>query len=96
MRISRVTGDPLSGHVTDENGRNTAVAFQTYSAVMDMDTCDACARWDGRHFRLNATSVQIPNPECTCAEGCRCCWTLVTRDEFSTWPERDRNVPLLP
>lgn len=96
VRITRVTGDPLAGSVRDEDGSDVAIALQIYSAVMDVDTCDACAQWDGKRFRLNATSVQIPNPQCTCTNGCRCCWVFVGQAEVDAWSERDRQVPLLP
>jgi hypothetical protein len=63
-----------------------------YSAVMDLGTCDECAKWDGAEFPINYpedyTGVQAPNPRCAGGIGrCRCVWIYITSKE---------SVPLAP
>jgi hypothetical protein len=65
---------------------------KVYSAVMDLGTCDECAKWDGAEFPIgypeDYRGVQAPNPRC---EGgyarCRCAFVYVTDLE---------SVPLVP
>jgi hypothetical protein len=60
-----------------------SLAAKVYSAVMDLGTCDECAKWDGAQFPIDYPEdyrgVQAPNPRC---EGgysrCRCVWIYIT------------------
>jgi hypothetical protein len=50
-----------------------------YSAVLDANTCDECAKWDGAQFPIDypedQTGVSAPNPHCEGGYGrCRCVW----------------------
>ena len=45
-----------------------------YVSVFDDDTCMACAAWHGVEFDVDAEVVSLPNPYCTCPQGCRCYW----------------------
>lgn len=65
---------------------------KVYSAVMDMGTCDECAKWDGAEFPIDYpedyTGVQAPNPRCAGSyKRCRCVWIYLTSRE---------QVPLVP
>lgn len=51
------------------------------TAVMDMETCDECASWDGVELALEDERLAMPNPDCTCPDGCRCCWVYIMNDE---------------
>jgi hypothetical protein len=65
---------------------------KVYSAVMDLGTCDECAKWDGAEFPIDYpedyTGVQCPNPRCAGGYSrCRCVWIYITSP---------RVVPLVP
>jgi hypothetical protein len=65
---------------------------KVYSAVMDLGTCDECAKWDGGEFPIDYpedfTGVQAPNPRCAGGYArCRCVFVYITDKE---------SVPLVP
>jgi hypothetical protein len=63
------------------------------SAVMDEETCAECESWDGVELALDDHRVELPNPLCTCAEGCRCIWTFVHVDEEPSLVTSQRKPP---
>jgi hypothetical protein len=64
------------------SGEDTSnIAAKIYSAVMDDLTCISCAVRDGIELELDDQSLFVPNPDCTCEEGCRCCWVWRTHRE---------------
>ena len=68
------------------DGRAIELVTKIYSAVMDLGTCDECAKWDGGHFPIDYpedfTGVQAPNPRCEGSYAkCRCLWIYVTDQE---------------
>lgn len=84
-------GDDRSG-LRDANGAPIDIVAKVYSAVMDMGTCDECAKWDGAEFPIDHpedyTGVQCPNPRCAGGyDQCRCVWIYVTSTE---------SIPLAP
>jgi hypothetical protein len=84
-------GDNPSG-LTDASGGVIDLVAKVYSCVMDMSSCDECAKWDGAEFPIDYpedyTGVQAPNPRCAGGIGrCRCIWIYVTSRE---------GVPLVP
>lgn len=72
--------------LVDAAGDPIELKSKIYSAVMDLGTCDECAKWDGAEFPIDypedLTGVQAPNPRC---EGgysrCRCVWIYTTDQE---------------
>lgn len=50
------------------------------SAVMDMDTCDHCARFDSVVVAIDDPR-QIPDHRCTSARGCHCQWVYIRKTE---------------
>lgn len=91
--IPPAPGDAASGGgrggrsgLVSPNGDPIELHTKIYSAVMDLGTCDECAKWDGAEFPIDypedLTGVQCPNPRC---EGgyarCRCVWIYVTDQE---------------
>jgi hypothetical protein len=84
-------GDIRSG-LRDADGNPIGLVAKVYSAVMDLGTCDQCAKWDGAEFPIDypedLTGVQAPNPRCEGTEQrCRCVWIYITDRE---------SVPLVP
>jgi hypothetical protein len=77
-------GGARSG-ITYPDGSPVELVSKIYSAVMDMGTCDECAKWDGAHFPIDypedITGVQAPNPRCAGGARCRCAWIYVTDKE---------------
>jgi hypothetical protein len=78
--------------LTDASGGTIDIVAKVYSAVMDLGTCDECAKWDGAEFPIDYpedyTGVQAPNPRCAGGIGrCRCIWIYITSRE---------GVPLVP
>lgn len=78
--------------LVDAAGNAIELVAKVYSAVMDLGTCDECAKWDGGRFPIDYpedyTGVQAPNPRCYGGYGrCRCLWIYVTNLE---------SVPLVP
>lgn len=70
----------------NEGGNWIELVTKIYSAVMDLGTCDECAKWDGGEFPIdypeNYTGVQAPNPRCAGGYNkCRCVWVYVTDRE---------------
>lgn len=57
------------------------VRLKIYNTMSDSDEpCAECARWDLTELPVEDDStVQIPNPACTCRGGCDCYWTWVGR-----------------
>jgi hypothetical protein len=91
-RSSRRGGGRGGSGPKDSDGNTIGIAAKVYSAVMDMGTCDQCARFDGAEFPIDFpedyTGVQAPNPRCAGGIGrCRCVWVYVTDKEA---------VPLVP
>jgi hypothetical protein len=72
--------------LVDAQGEPIELVGWYYSAVMDLGTCDECAKWDGAFFPIeypdDYTGVQCPNPRCegTYAK-CRCVKIFVTDKE---------------
>jgi hypothetical protein len=84
-------GSGRSG-LRDADGNPIGLIAKVYSAVMDLGTCDECAKWDGAEFPIDYpedfTGVQCPNPRCEGTEQrCRCVWIYITDRE---------SVPLVP
>lgn len=78
--------------LVDDQGNPIELVAKVYSAVMDLATCDECAKWDGAEFPIDYpedyTGVQAPNPRCFgTIKRCRCIWVYVTSLE---------SVPLVP
>jgi hypothetical protein len=76
----------------DAEGNDVGLVAKVYSAVMDLGTCDECAKWDGAEFPIDYpedyTGVQAPNPRCAGGYSrCRCVWIYITSRE---------SVPLVP
>jgi hypothetical protein len=49
-------------------------------ALMDMDTCDHCAQFDGVVVELTDPR-QLPDHACTSKRGCHCTWIYIRKDE---------------
>ena len=78
--------------LTDAQGASVGLIGKVYSAVMDLGTCDECAKWDAAEFPIDYpedyTGVQAPNPRCAGGYSrCRCVWVYITSRE---------SVPLVP
>jgi hypothetical protein len=76
----------------DSEGNDVGLIGKVYSAVMDLGTCDECAKWDGAEFPIDYpedyTGVQAPNPRCSGGYSrCRCIWVYLTSKE---------SIPLVP
>jgi hypothetical protein len=67
--------------MTPARSKRLEMRGRVYSAVLDGEPCAECERWDGVFFELDDCRVSIPNPQCTCAEGCHCYWVYVTDDD---------------
>jgi hypothetical protein len=69
----------------------TTLTAKIYSSVMDVDTCDACAKLDGAVFDIEDYRLTLPNPKCTCKRGCLCCWIYNTdrESESAVKPTKD-------
>lgn len=57
-----------------------------YSACLDGDTCETCARLDGMVFPADYDeeapgAVRTPHPGCTSPRGCQCVWVAVLISE---------------
>jgi hypothetical protein len=92
QEIASGGGGSDGGGITDANGNTIGIVAKVYSAVMDMGTCDECAKWDGGEFPIDYpedfTGVQAPNPRCAGGYArCRCVWVYLTSKE---------SVPLVP
>lgn len=81
-------GDGSGGRsgLRDAAGRAIELVSKVYSAVMDLGTCDECAKWDGGVFPIDYpedyTGVQAPNPRCHGGYSkCRCIWIYATDEE---------------
>jgi hypothetical protein len=75
-------GGTRSG-LRDADGNAVELVAKIYSAVMDLGTCDECAKWDGAEFPIDYpedyTGVQCPNPRCSGGYSrCRCVWIYIT------------------
>jgi hypothetical protein len=90
--IANGGGGSGNSGIRDINGNPVGIVAKVYSAVMDMGTCDQCARFDAAEFPIDYpedyTGVQAPNPRCegTIAR-CLCAWIYITDRE---------SVPLVP
>ncbi|HVX39602.1 MAG TPA: DUF935 family protein [Gemmatimonadaceae bacterium] len=95
--------DNRSG-LRDASGQPIDIVAMVYSAVMDLGTCDECAKWDGAEFPIDYpqdhTGVQCPNPRCAGGyDQCRCVWIYITNLESvplvpaAKGPESARRVP---
>jgi hypothetical protein len=49
-------------------------------AVMDMDTCDHCAQFDGVIVKLD-DARRLPDHACTSERGCQCQWVFIRKEE---------------
>lgn len=55
--------------------RGSVPKLRVYAAVLDGETCPACADMAGLEFAPDDPSKPtIPNPNCTHRQGCRCGW----------------------
>lgn len=50
------------------------------SAVMDMETCDHCAAFDGVVVAVDDPR-KLPDHGCTAERGCQCVWVMINKDE---------------
>jgi hypothetical protein len=89
LSVPRQLAD-LSGVVTQAftNGRNEQadtmrdeISTAYYSAIMDQNTCDACAPFDGQQHDPGDESYVTPNPNCLGGDRCRCVTIYVFRDQ---------------
>lgn len=86
--------------IRDASGNPVELVGKVYSAVMDMGTCDECAKWDGAEFPIDYpedyTGVQAPNPRCAGGMGrCRCVWIYITdRESIPLVPASKGPVPI--
>jgi uncharacterized protein DUF935 len=85
-------GNGGAGGIVEPDGTLTELVSKVYSAVMDLGTCDECAKWDGAQFPIDYPEdyrgVQAPNPRCAGGYSrCRCVFIYVTDAE---------SVPLVP
>jgi hypothetical protein len=92
QEIASGGGGTNGGGFRDGNGQPVGIVAKVYSAVMDLGTCDECAKWDGAEFPIDYpedfTGAQAPNPRCAGGYArCRCVWVYVTDKE---------SVPLVP
>jgi hypothetical protein len=55
------------------------------SAVMDMETCDHCAAFDGVVVAVEDPR-QLPDHGCTSARGCQCVWVMINKEEGTVLP----------
>jgi hypothetical protein len=56
-------------------GRQFGPEPKVYAAILDDDTCPACAAQAGLEFvSAGRGTPPIPNPACTHPRGCRCRW----------------------
>jgi hypothetical protein len=53
-----------------------------YSALLDVNTCKACAAADGMEGSADELPA-VPNPDCDGGDGCRCVRVAVFKDEGS-------------
>jgi hypothetical protein len=97
MRIERLHGTVEAG-LTNGGGAPVHLRAQVYSAVMDAETCDACAMWDGAEGAFDATGVRYaaraPNHLCTTVGGCRCAWVYIGADEAPVLLPASKTLPL--
>ena len=92
QEIASGGGGANGGGIKDADGNTIGLVAKVYSAIMDLGTCDQCARFDGAEFPIDYpedfTGVQAPNPRCAGGYGrCRCIWIYLTEKE---------SVPLVP
>jgi hypothetical protein len=52
-----------------------------YSALLDINTCEACANADGREGETPDDVPDVPNPDCDGGDKCRCVQVFVFADE---------------
>jgi hypothetical protein len=50
-----------------------------YSAVLDGNTCDACAELDGTQYASEDDAPDVPNPDCEGRDACRCVLLFLTQ-----------------
>lgn len=55
------------------------------SAVMDMETCDHCAAFDGVVVAVDDPRL-LPDHGCTSARGCQCAWVMIDKEEGTVLP----------
>ncbi|MEN6601774.1 MAG: DUF935 family protein [Bryobacteraceae bacterium] len=53
-----------------------------YSALLDMNTCEACAAADGQSGRTPDEIPAVPNPDCEGGDKCRCVHIFIFGDEL--------------
>ena len=52
-----------------------------YSALLDLNTCEACAAADGEEGATPGDIADVPNPDCDGGDKCRCVHVYVFADE---------------
>ena len=55
-----------------------------YSALLDLNTCEACAAADGEEGATPGDIADVPNPDCDGGDKCRCVHVYVFADEIRT------------
>ena len=55
-----------------------------YSALLDTNTCEACAGADGEEGATPADVPDVPNPDCDGGDKCRCVQVFVFADEVKS------------
>ena len=83
--------DPLSGEGANEafaDGRQAGyeqysdeIGQVIYSALLDINTCEACATADGQEGATPDDIPDAPNPDCDGGDRCRCVHVYVFSDE---------------
>jgi hypothetical protein len=61
-----------AGRREEMAARADAIERYVYSAIMDANTCDPCADWDGKEAADPDELPETPNEECLGQSSCRC------------------------
>ena len=72
---ARLTAERLTPEHRDE------IASYIYSALLDVNTCEACAAADGQESESEDGIPAVPNPDCDGGDKCRCVVVAVFKDE---------------
>lgn len=77
--IAKIAGDaPIVEPLPKESAGPYRAKYAM--AVMDMDTCDHCARFDGVVVKLD-DARRLPDHACTSERGCQCQWVFIRKEE---------------
>lgn len=61
-----------AGRREEMAAREDDINRYVYSAIMDANTCDPCAEWDGKEAKDPSELPETPNEECLGQSSCRC------------------------